>query len=110
LVYLSKKYASISRLELIFIILVLRTRDKKISSTATGTAANTSSPDLHHKPKPWKEYLLEGLMIFIAVTMGFIVESIRENISAREKENEFTYGLACLGSYTPSLPPPGKVK
>ena len=29
-------------------------------------------PDLHHKPKAWKEYLLEGLMIFLAVTMGFI--------------------------------------
>src|ERR1700676_836813 len=46
-------------------------------------------PDLHHKPKPWKEYLLEGLMIFIAVTLGFIAESIRENISAREKEDEY---------------------
>jgi hypothetical protein len=29
-------------------------------------------PDLHHKPKPWKEYFLEFLMIFLAVTMGFL--------------------------------------
>ena len=29
-------------------------------------------PDLHHKPKKWKEYFLEFLMIFLAVTMGFI--------------------------------------
>ncbi len=25
-------------------------------------------PDLHHKPKKWKEYFLEFLMIFLAVT------------------------------------------
>jgi hypothetical protein len=46
-------------------------------------------PDLHHKPKRWKEYLLEGFMIFIAVTMGFFAESVRENISAEKKENEY---------------------
>ncbi len=46
-------------------------------------------PDLHHKPKPWKEYLLEGLMIFIAVTMGFFAEGIRENITANKKEKEY---------------------
>lgn len=36
-------------------------------------------PDLHHKPKKQKEYLLEFLMIFLAVTMGFIAENIREH-------------------------------
>jgi hypothetical protein len=36
-------------------------------------------PDLHHEKKPWKEYLLEGLMIFLAVTMGFFAETIREH-------------------------------
>jgi hypothetical protein len=46
-------------------------------------------PDLHHEKKPWKEYLLEGLMIFLAVTMGFFAESLRENISAKEKEKEY---------------------
>jgi hypothetical protein len=50
-------------------------------------------PDLHHKPKLWKEYLLEGLMIFIAVTMGFFAEKIRENISDREKEKELMQSL-----------------
>lgn len=38
-------------------------------------------PDLHHKPKKWKEYFLEFLMIFLAVTMGFIAENIREHFS-----------------------------
>ena len=48
--------------------------------------------EVHHHPnvgkKIFKEYLLEGLMIFIAVTMGFIAENIRENISHREKEKK----------------------
>jgi hypothetical protein len=36
-------------------------------------------PDLHHKRKKLREYLLEFFMIFLAVTMGFFAESIREH-------------------------------
>ena len=43
-------------------------------------------PHLSHKEKPWKEYLLEGLMIFIAVTMGFIAESIHEHINEADRK------------------------
>ncbi|MGZ3750031.1 MAG: hypothetical protein ACXVAU_02075 [Mucilaginibacter sp.] len=50
-------------------------------------------PQLEHKPKPWKEYLLEGLMIFLAVTMGFFAESIRENITNREHAEQLTMQL-----------------
>ena len=46
-------------------------------------------PQLHHENKPWKEYLLEGLMIFLAVLMGFIAENIREGISERAKGREY---------------------
>src|SRR6266481_6442096 len=46
-------------------------------------------PDLHHKEKPWKEYALEGLMIFLAVTMGFFAESLREHINDSGKEGEY---------------------
>ncbi len=46
-------------------------------------------PDLHHKPKPWKEYLLEYLMIFLAVMTGFFAESYREHLSDNSKEREF---------------------
>ena len=46
--------------------------------------------EVHHHPnvekKSFKEYLLEGLMIFLAVSMGFIAENIRENISEHEIE------------------------
>src|SRR5450432_4636250 len=36
-------------------------------------------PDLHHKRKKFGEYILEFFMIFLAVTMGFFAESIREH-------------------------------
>ncbi|HZX59174.1 MAG TPA: hypothetical protein VFE54_10620 [Mucilaginibacter sp.] len=49
--------------------------------------------EVHHHPevekKGFKEYLLEGLMIFLAVLMGFIAENIREGISERKRTAEF---------------------
>ena len=53
--------------------------------------------EVHHHPHPekksFKEYLLEGLMIFLAVSMGFIAENIREKISDNQKEIEFIESL-----------------
>ena len=46
-------------------------------------------PDLHHQPKPWKEYILEYLMIFLAVMTGFFAESLREHIADKHRENEY---------------------
>ncbi|MBS1501822.1 MAG: hypothetical protein JST32_07155 [Bacteroidetes bacterium] len=46
-------------------------------------------PQLHHEKKPWKEYILEFLMIFLAVTMGFFAETIRESISDSSKGKEY---------------------
>jgi len=49
--------------------------------------------EVHHHPhvekKNFKEYLLEGLMIFLAVTMGFFAESLREYISDKNREKDF---------------------
>src|ERR1700733_9615086 len=50
-------------------------------------------PDLHHRRKKFKEYLLEFFMIFLAVTMGFIAENVREGIGDREKERHYIEGL-----------------
>jgi hypothetical protein len=46
-------------------------------------------PDQHHKPKKWKEYFLEFLMIFLAVTMGFFAENIRENYVEHKSAREY---------------------
>jgi hypothetical protein len=47
-------------------------------------------PQLDHRPKPWKEYLLEGLMIFLAVMLGFFAENIREDITNDEHVRQLT--------------------
>src|SRR5664279_111111 len=50
-------------------------------------------PDLHHNAKPWKEYILEFIMIFLAVTLGFFAETIREHISENGKARELAESL-----------------
>src|SRR5258707_14476675 len=46
-------------------------------------------PDLHHERKKFKVYLLEFLMIFLAVTMGFFAERFREYISEKNMERQY---------------------
>jgi hypothetical protein len=50
-------------------------------------------PDLHHKRKNFREYFLEFLMIFLAVTMGFFAESLRENMANGEKERQYMHSM-----------------
>ena len=50
-------------------------------------------PDLHHRRKKFKEYLLEFVMIFLAVSLGFIAENVREGIGDREKERHYVESL-----------------
>lgn len=50
-------------------------------------------PDLHHKKKKFKEYFLEFIMIFLAVSLGFIAENLRQTIEDREKGREFAKSL-----------------
>lgn len=54
--------------------------------------------EVHHHPevghKSFKEYLLEGLMIFIAVTLGFLAESLREHMHDASKEQTYVVSLA----------------
>jgi len=50
-------------------------------------------PDLHHKKKNFKEYFLEFLMIFLAVTMGFFAENFREHLSEKDKAYNLTISL-----------------
>jgi hypothetical protein len=56
------------------------------SNQETKTMEVHHHPDLHHKPKPWKEYFLEFILIFLAVTLGFFAENIREHISDKHKQ------------------------
>lgn len=40
---------------------------------------------LPHQSKPWKQYLTEGLMIFVAVTLGYAAENIRHHYIEEKK-------------------------
>ena len=57
------------------------------------SSSENTSMEVHHHPhvekKSFKEYLLEGLMIFLAVTMGFFAESFRESVVNHEKEEDY---------------------
>ncbi|QQL49452.1 hypothetical protein [Mucilaginibacter ginkgonis] len=47
----------------------------------------------HGKHKKFKDYLLEGLMIFLAVFLGFIAENLREHLSDSSKEKNYLNSL-----------------
>jgi hypothetical protein len=49
--------------------------------------------DLHHKRKNFKEYFLEFLMIFLAVTLGFFAENLREGFNDREHKKGISAAL-----------------
>jgi hypothetical protein len=46
-------------------------------------------PDLHHKKKNFKEYFLEFLMIFLAVTLGFFAENVREHFDEEKTTKQY---------------------
>lgn len=53
--------------------------------------------EVHHHPKAekksFKEYFWEFLMIFLAVTMGFFAETIRESITEHERAKVFAASM-----------------
>ena len=57
----------------------------------------TENMEVHHHPqvekKNFKEYLLEGLMIFLAVFLGFVAENIREHQVEINRELEYIKSL-----------------
>ncbi len=72
--------------------------DSNLQNTSIVQPENPpANMEVHHHPivekKGFKEYLLEGLMIFLAVTMGFFAETIRENISENAKAKELAKSL-----------------
>lgn len=44
--------------------------------------------DNHHKKRKWKEYFIEFLLIFLAVTLSFFAEGLRERLSDNKQETE----------------------
>ena len=73
------------------------TPHSELKTLTTDNSLLITKMEVHHHPevekKTFKEYLLEGLMIFIAVMMGFIAENIRENITNNEHARQLTSQL-----------------
>ena len=59
----------------------------------TAEPLQTQKMEVHHHPhvakKNFKEYFLEFLMIFLAVTMGFFAENVREHFTEKAKGKEY---------------------
>ena len=59
----------------------------------------TENMEVHKHPhhvthkKKWGEYLLEFLMLFLAVFLGFVAENFREKISIKEKAHHYLRNL-----------------
>ena len=54
--------------------------------------------EVHHPHHPthkkkWSEYIIEFVMLFTAVTLGFFAENVREGLSNREKEKAIVVSL-----------------
>jgi len=50
-------------------------------------------PHVPHGRKKFVEYLLEFMMIFLAITMGYFAESFREHLTEKKLEREFIGAL-----------------
>jgi len=68
-----------------------------INQTSDIAKSEIQNMEVHHHPKVekknFKEYLLEFIMIFLAVTLGFFAENIREHLSDNAKEKEYIKSL-----------------
>ncbi len=77
-------------------------QDEIISAAETGTITpnqETENMEVHKHPhhvthkKKWGEYLLEFIMLFLAVFLGFVAENIREHVVENDRAKEFAISL-----------------
>jgi hypothetical protein len=61
------------------------------------TKSEIKEMEVHHHPhvekKNFKEYFLEFIMIFLAVTLGFFAESLQEHLANNEKRAQYIESL-----------------
>src|SRR5215471_3270037 len=77
--------------------LQIEQREIPLVSGTTNSKLQTEEMEVHHHPKVekknFKEYLLEGLMIFFAVSLGFIAENMREDITEHQRAKAFASSM-----------------
>jgi hypothetical protein len=65
---------------------------------APETVVQNEKMEVHHHPhghhsRKWKDYLFEFLMLFLAVTAGFIVENLREHYIENKRVKQYSEHL-----------------
>src|SRR5437764_8657377 len=64
----------------------------KTNQTSEIPKSEIETMEVHHHPhvekKNFKEYFLEFLMIFLAVTMGFVAENLREHFTESKSAHQ----------------------
>jgi hypothetical protein len=55
--------------------------------------SHTADPGLHGGKKKWTHYFWEFFMLFLAVTLGFLVENQREHYVEHQREKQFIKSL-----------------
>ena len=55
--------------------------------------------EVHHPHHPthkkkWSEYIIEFIVLFAAVTLGFFAENVREHMAEKEKKKELLLAVA----------------
>jgi hypothetical protein len=77
-----------------------RARRRSVESDQIHVAqGKPENMEVHHHPqlhpsKQWTGYVIEFAMIFLAVTMGFFAENIREGVTNAKKERHYLQSLA----------------
>jgi hypothetical protein len=67
---------------------------ESINQEAVNSNQQSENMEVHHHPhvhhgKKWKDYFYEFLMLFLAVTLGFFVENLREHYVESQREKEY---------------------
>ena len=70
-----------------------------IDTDTINTNPETENMEVHKHPhhvthkKKWGEYVLEFLMLFLAVFLGFLAENLREQTVEHHREKEYIHSL-----------------
>src|SRR6201995_1175993 len=71
--------------------------NKTVEQPLTINNEPITNMEVHHHPhvekKNFKEYFLEFIMIFLAVTLGFFAENIREYFGEKSQEHEYIQSM-----------------
>ena len=67
------------------------------NQTSGIATSDIQNMEVHHHPhvekKNFKEYFLEFVMIFLAVTLGFIAENVREDMTEHQRAKTFAVSM-----------------